>query len=91
MAQSAAAPAGVPKVKRSIPNNSTLNDTRLKTKWPYDWNTQVDEFKILGITFSSETKTTVKINWQKTVQHQTKYSHHKHTPSFHFLWSRPIH
>jgi len=47
--------------------------------------------KILGITFSSETKTTVKNNWQRQFNIHTKYSHHKHTPSFHFLWSRPVH
>jgi hypothetical protein len=65
VAQSAAASAGVPKVNSSIPSKSTLNETRLKRTWPYDWITQVDELKILGITFSSETKTTVKNNWQR--------------------------
>ena len=65
VAQSAAASAGVPKVKSSIPGKSTLNETRLTRTWPYDWITQIDELKILGITFCSETKTTVKNNWQR--------------------------
>jgi hypothetical protein len=59
------ASAVVPKVKSSIPSKRTLNETRLKRTWPYDWITQVEELQILGITFSSETKTTVKNNWQR--------------------------
>ena len=62
VAQSEAASAGVPRVKSSIPGKSTLNETRRKRTWPYDWITQVDELKFFGITFSSETKTTVKNN-----------------------------
>ena len=65
VAQSAVASAGIPKFKGSIPSKSTLNKTRLKCTWPYDWITQVEEMKILGIFFSSETKTTVKNNWQR--------------------------
>ncbi|KAI9550932.1 hypothetical protein GHT06_001742 [Daphnia sinensis] len=60
--QWAAGSAGVPEAKSSIPRKSNLNQSLSKHTWPYDWITQVDELKILRITFSSETKTTVKNN-----------------------------
>jgi hypothetical protein len=70
VAQWAAASAGVPGVDihlslSSIPSRSILNQSCSKYKWPSEWISQIDELKILGITFSSETKKTVKDNWQR--------------------------
>jgi hypothetical protein len=52
MAQSSKAPSGVPKVVGSIPSRSILHPDISKRTWPYDWITQVDELKILGIIFT---------------------------------------
>ena len=57
--------SGITEVKISISSRSNINKSLLTRTWPYDWITQVDELKILGITFSPETKTTVKNNWQR--------------------------
>jgi hypothetical protein len=65
VAQSAKASSGIPEVVGSIPSSSNINKTLLNETWPYDWITQVDDLKLLGITFSADTKTTIKNNWQR--------------------------
>jgi len=65
VAQSAKAPSDNTEVNVSFPSRSNINQTLLKRKWPFDWITQVEELKILGIIFSPETKTTIKNNWQR--------------------------
>jgi hypothetical protein len=65
IAQSSKAPSGVSKVIGSIPSRSNLNQNISKRTWPYDWITQVDELKILGIIFSPDTRKTIQSNWQR--------------------------
>ncbi|EFX80024.1 hypothetical protein DAPPUDRAFT_103888 [Daphnia pulex] len=64
VAQTVASSAGIPKFRSSIPRRNNFNQTHPKRTWSHYWITQVDNLKILGITFSSEIKTTVRDNWQ---------------------------
>ena len=63
VAQPVRAPSGNPGVHGSIPSKcNTLHTTRT---WPYEWITQVPDLKILGITFSHNIPSTIKLNWHQ--------------------------
>jgi hypothetical protein len=62
-------------------SSAILDGISSTRKWPYEWINQVAELKVLGNTFSSETKTTIKNNWQrqfKIIQNILITNTHRH-------------
>ena len=88
VAQPVRAPSGNPGVHGSIPSKcNTLHTTRT---WPYEWITQVPDLKILGITFSHNIPSTIKLNWhQQSLIIQNILI--KNTSSLHLLWPCTFH